>query len=82
MVRRAEGGLRLLHVPLAERCFMKPDELPGKWRKLGQQQRRLGAEAQAAVLEYCADEPEASWAGSRRRSPADTALGGSRDRSG
>ena len=28
---------------------------------LSEQQRRLGAEAQAAVLEYCADELEACW---------------------
>lgn len=53
--------MRLLHVPLAKRGFMRPDELPRKWRKLGQQQRQLGAKAQAAVLEYCAEALATSW---------------------
>ena len=36
-------------------------DLAQKWRALAAQQRQLGAEAQAAVLEYCAEELEASW---------------------
>jgi hypothetical protein len=31
-------------------------ELPGDWRTLAAQQRRLGADAQARILEFCADE--------------------------
>ena len=30
--------------------------LPEEWRTLAAQQRRFGAEAQARILEYCADE--------------------------
>jgi hypothetical protein len=30
--------------------------LPDQWRTLAAQQRRFGAEAQARILEYCADE--------------------------
>lgn len=33
-----------------------PAELPGDWRALAAQQRRLGADAQARILEFCADE--------------------------
>ena len=40
---------------------MNPGDLSAEWRKLGEQQCQLGAEAQAAVLEYCAEELEASW---------------------
>jgi hypothetical protein len=31
-------------------------ELPDDWRTLAAQQRRLGADAQARILEFCADE--------------------------
>lgn len=33
-----------------------PAELPDDWRALAAQQRRLGADAQARILEFCADE--------------------------
>ena len=33
-----------------------PAELPDLWRALAAKQRRLGAEAQAHTLEYCAAE--------------------------
>jgi hypothetical protein len=33
-----------------------PSELPDEWRALAAQQRRLGAEAQARILDFCADE--------------------------
>ena len=33
-----------------------PAELPNDWRALAAQQRRLGADAQARILEFCADE--------------------------
>lgn len=33
-----------------------PADLPDQWRALAEQQRRLGAEAQAHTLEYCAAE--------------------------
>jgi hypothetical protein len=33
-----------------------PADLPELWRTLAAQQRRLGADAQARTLEYCADE--------------------------
>jgi hypothetical protein len=33
-----------------------PAELPEEWRALAAQQRRLGADAQARILEFCADE--------------------------
>jgi hypothetical protein len=31
-------------------------ELPDEWRALAAQQRRLGADAQARILDFCADE--------------------------
>ena len=33
-----------------------PAELPAEWRALAAQQRRLGADSQARILEFCADE--------------------------
>ena len=33
-----------------------PAELPDDWRALAAQQRRLGADSQARILEFCADE--------------------------
>ena len=33
-----------------------PAELPDDWRALAAQQRRLGAESQARILDFCADE--------------------------
>jgi hypothetical protein len=33
-----------------------PADLPDEWRTLAAQQRRLGADAQARILEFCADE--------------------------
>ena len=33
-----------------------PAELPEEWRALAAQQRRLGADSQARILEFCADE--------------------------
>lgn len=33
-----------------------PAELPEQWRALAYQQRRLGADAQARILDFCADE--------------------------
>ena len=33
-----------------------PAELPEEWRTLAAQQRRLGADSQARILEFCADE--------------------------
>lgn len=33
-----------------------PAELPGDWRTLAAQQRRLGADSQARILDFCADE--------------------------
>jgi len=41
-----------------------PTDLPEIWRALAQQQRSLGADAQARTLEYCADQLAASF---RRR---------------
>lgn len=37
-----------------------PTELPENWRALAQQQRSLGADAQARTLEWCADQLAAS----------------------
>ena len=33
-----------------------PTELPNEWRTLAAQQRRLGADSQARILDFCADE--------------------------
>jgi hypothetical protein len=33
-----------------------PAELPDEWRALAAQQRRLGADAQGRILDFCADE--------------------------
>lgn len=33
-----------------------PADLPDEWRALAAQQRRLGADAQARILDFCADE--------------------------
>ncbi|HEX8697056.1 MAG TPA: hypothetical protein VF746_31850 [Longimicrobium sp.] len=33
-----------------------PTDLPDEWRALAAQQRRLGADAQARILDFCADE--------------------------
>jgi hypothetical protein len=33
-----------------------PAELPDEWRALAAQQRRLGADSQARILDFCADE--------------------------
>lgn len=33
-----------------------PDDLPEEWRALAVQLRRLGADAQARILDFCADE--------------------------
>ena len=33
-----------------------PTELPDEWRTLAAQQRRLGADSQARILDFCADE--------------------------
>lgn len=38
-----------------------PAELPEQWRELAKQQRRLGADAQARILDFCADELMASF---------------------
>lgn len=61
---------------------MNPGDLPAEWRKLSEQQRELGAEAQAAVLEYCAEEIEASWGRFEAEESRRYSFGGSRDRSG
>jgi len=37
-----------------------PADLPDEWRALAAQQRRLGADAQARILDFCADELSAS----------------------
>ena len=39
-----------------------PSELPDEWRALAAQQRRLGAESQARILDFCADELAAALA--------------------
>jgi hypothetical protein len=39
-----------------------PAELPDDWRALAAQQRRLGAESQARILDFCADELAAALA--------------------
>lgn len=39
-----------------------PAELPDEWRALAAQQRRLGADAQARILDFCADDLTASFA--------------------
>lgn len=39
-----------------------PANLPDQWRQLAVQQRRLGADAQARSLEFCADELAAALA--------------------
>jgi len=36
-------------------------ELPDQWRELAKQQRRLGADAQARILDFCADELAAAF---------------------
>jgi hypothetical protein len=38
-----------------------PAELPDQWRALAKQQRRLGADAQARILDVCADELTAAF---------------------
>lgn len=38
-----------------------PAELPDQWRVLAKQQRRLGADAQARILDFCADELTAAF---------------------
>ena len=51
--------LNLLLVPLRSPAMQHPTapaDLPELWRTLAAQQRRLGADAQARTLEYCADE--------------------------
>ena len=35
---------------------MNPRDLPTRWREMAEQQRELGAEAQAKTLEWCAGE--------------------------
>ena len=40
-----------------------PSDLPDEWRALASQQRRLGADAQARILEFCADELTAAFHG-------------------
>jgi len=37
---------------------VNPRSLPGRWRSLAEQQRALGAEAQACTLEWCASDLE------------------------
>ncbi|HEX8693653.1 MAG TPA: hypothetical protein VF746_14620 [Longimicrobium sp.] len=37
-----------------------PADLPDQWRALAAQQRRLGADSQARILDICADELEAA----------------------
>ena len=39
-----------------------PAELPDQWRALAKQLRRLGADAQARILDFCADDLIASFA--------------------
>src|SRR5215212_9098784 len=38
-----------------------PASLPDHWRALAKQQRRLGADAQARILDFCADDLTASF---------------------
>jgi hypothetical protein len=38
-----------------------PADLPDQWRALAAQQRRLGAESQARILDFCADELAAAF---------------------
>ena len=38
-----------------------PVDLPDEWRALAAQQRRLGADSQARILEFCADELAAAF---------------------
>jgi hypothetical protein len=38
-----------------------PADLPEEWRSLAAQQRRLGADSQARILEFCADELAAAF---------------------
>ena len=40
---------------------MNPRDLPSEWRTQAEQQRTLGAEAQACTLEWCSRELEAAW---------------------
>jgi len=39
-----------------------PADLPDQWRELAAQQRRLGADSQARILDFCADELAAAFA--------------------
>jgi hypothetical protein len=39
-----------------------PADLPDQWRALAKQLRRLGADAQARILDFCADDLTASFA--------------------
>ena len=39
-----------------------PADLPDQWRALAKQLRRLGADAQARMLDFCADDLTASFA--------------------
>lgn len=38
-----------------------PSDLPAQWRALAAQQRRLGADAQARILDFCAEELAAAF---------------------
>lgn len=40
--------------------IVHPHDLPACWRRLANEQRRLGAEAQACTLEWCASDLEAA----------------------
>lgn len=58
---RTESDSILLRPPSMQQPLPVHTDLPGVWRALAQQQRSLGADAQARTLEWCADQLEAAF---------------------